>query len=235
MENEEFNTSEGITDENQTPKEAGSGDVSSIAQVLGDALGKEFPDDKTALKSVQDTFKYIGSAGKMKEALEAVKSSRGVSEDEALNLIKELSNPGSNKKSDFDESKFVTKDELKSIEDERSFFQEKSELKPYAPVIKAMAKSKGISLEEAVNSEEFKPLLDGAIAHNKSEGQKSVIMSNPRITSANSKMDEAEKISSDNTRRDALGNPVGLNNPAAQGKAKEKAVGAVMDAFEIKD
>jgi hypothetical protein len=218
MNDNELNNSEGLsdTDKGQTPGETGS-DVSEVKDILNETLGKDFPNDETALKAVKDTFNFVGKTGQFQEVLDTVKQEQGLkTEEEAINYLKGLS---SNKGGGEDKGDFVSRKELA----ERDFFNENSEYKPYKEVIKAIAKDKGMSIQDAVNSDEVKPFIEKVLAHDKSENAKSVLHSNPRIASAKDKMAKARETIT----------PSGDGLPSAKelDKAGELAVDAVIDAF----
>ncbi len=66
-------------------------EAGTIAKTLSKVLGKEFKDDASALKSVKDTYKMVGSVGQIKKQLETA----GLSEADALTKLTATSAPQS--------------------------------------------------------------------------------------------------------------------------------------------
>lgn len=58
--NEENITPEAVPAEAEGENGAVGNEAPTIASVLSETLGKDFKDDETALKSVKDTFSYVG-------------------------------------------------------------------------------------------------------------------------------------------------------------------------------
>ena len=82
---EEYITDEALS-ETSDGGAAGS-EEKSIKSVLEKELGKEFPDEETALKAVKDTFSHVGKSGKYEKAVKAVMDNKNMTEDEAVHFI----------------------------------------------------------------------------------------------------------------------------------------------------
>ena len=167
-------------------------DVAEIKHVLGEALGKEFPDNETALKSVRDTFSYVGKVGKFQPILEQLQSKWGGEHQvvQALEaLLKEGAPSPQSKRQDIDPEKFVLREQYEAD----NWYVKNSQYEPHRNLIEALKKSEGKTREEVTQLQEFKDLYDKAIAHDVAEGKKSVLHSNQRVGQATDKLAKARE------------------------------------------
>lgn len=136
---------------------AASASTVSIKEVLSKHLGKEFPDDETALKSVKDTFDYVGTLGKEKTDLQK--------------KVAELSPTGN------------PNDALKVVEDlkrqirERDFYMDNPEYKEVKNLIGKFGDDPAV----VVASEDFKNLYAKLQPTKNDPGSKSILQTNARI------------------------------------------------------
>jgi len=197
---------------------SGTDSKEGLKDSLGKILGKEFKDDETALKSVKDTFDFVGKAGKANAALKAVMESEGLTEDQAVDFIKN-STSGSKKESDqekpeIDTSKFVPREEF----EEKNFYNDNPDYKPYKKLVETFKKANpDKSREEIVQLEDFKENFTKVESHDKTKKQKSVLMSNPKLGTVKDKMTEARESQS----------------KGDQESAETKAAEGVIEAFDI--
>lgn len=127
---------------------------------LNSFLGKSYPSKEAALKSIKDTFSYVG---KKKE-----------------DVAKEIS-----------PDKFITKEQY-----ENDMFYARNQQynnDNIREVIDAMAKSKGITIQEVVNSDSFKNIFTSVQGYNENQKLKSVLETNPRLNATKSAYTEAHK------------------------------------------
>lgn len=194
MDDNEFIITDDITGEEQNNIDSSVSEVTdSQAQTdpnkmsldeLNGFLGKSYPSKEAALKSIKDTFSYVG---KKKE-----------------DVAKEIS-----------PDKFITKEQY-----ENDMFYAKNQQynnDNIREVIDAMAKSKGITIQEVVNSDSFKNIFTSVQGYNENQKLKSVLETNPRLNATKSAFTEAHKA-------------------AQAGKsdvAESLITKAVMDAFEM--
>lgn len=199
------------TDPNSDPKGGdgqGAGNSPGLKEALEKTLGKQFADEATALKAVKDTFDYVGKAGKFSQAVKVVMDSKGLSEEQAVEYIKTTVQT---QPQQIDTSKFVAKEEL----DQRDFFLDNPDLKPYKDLVMTFKKANPEkSLSEIIQMTEFKSVYDKAKATD--DNQKSIVHSNPKLGISKDKMTKAAEASKS-------GNI---------GEAEKLAVEAVMDAHE---
>lgn len=229
MPEEEINTSE---DEKSLPSDdekkvddaiEGGGEADkpqedvSLKDKLGNALGKEFPDDETALKAVKDTFNYVGEIGNIKELKSAMGQLQKVFDTDqrgVLNKVEEIVKTGGTGK--IDPTKFVAKDEF----DRSNFYLNNPDYKPYTRLVETYQKANPEkSREEIAEMDDFKEDFEKIKAHDEAEKSKSVLRSSPRLGKVTDKISEA---------REAI-------NKGDQSTAEEKAVDAVIDAYPVEE
>lgn len=196
-------------------------EVVELKDIMKSALGKEFPDNETALKSMKDTFSFVGKAGWYKKAVEAVAQAKGLDEKGAVKYIMEnLSQeqpsvvPTSNEAPTIDPNKFVSREEY----DREMYFGKNPDLEPYKGLIGDLQKATGKTIPEIIEMDSFKNVYSKAKAHDESEKNKSVLMSNPRLGQVQDKLTQA---------REAV-------KSGDMNTARANAVGAVLDAYESK-
>lgn len=153
---------------------------------LNEFLGKDFKDKDTALKSLKDTFAYVGKAGQLEPKVKELEE-KLQSKDSASSDIKML------------------KDEL--------FYSNNPQYKPYRETITAM----GDNPAEVVDKDAFKKIFSDLSEYEKTKNQKSVLVSNPRIGQAKTKVTEARE----------------LENKGQHATAKATAVSAVLEAYDL--
>lgn len=191
---------------------AGDSQGVGIKDQLGEALGKEFPDDKTALKAVKDTFSYVGKLKNLQSldsAMDQLQKVLGTDQKGVIQKVEEIT-----KKSVQEQSgEFVPRAEF----DETKFYSQKPEYTPYKKLVETFKKANpDKSREEIIESDDFKEDFEKIKAHDESEKSKSVLKSSPRLGGAIDKISQAKESQ-------------------RQGKhteAGDKAVEAVLDAFE---
>jgi hypothetical protein len=177
----------------------------NLKDVLGKTLGKEFPDEETALKAVKDTFSYVGKAGQEVKHLQ-----------EELQKAKQSANP------DFMHKVESIEKELNDIK----FYNENPDYKPYREVIEKF----GSNPAEVIKDEGFQQLYEKVSAFDKSESSKSVLQSNPRLAKVTDNISESRKALQEAKKRNAEGDSMGSTQAYNDGKTK--AIGAVLDAYE---
>ena len=198
------------------PKEGGeeTGDSpgASIKDQLGKALGKEFPDDETALKAVKDTFSYVGKLKNLESldtAMDQLQKVLGTDQRGVIEKVEEITKTSVQEKS----GEFVPRAEF----DKTNFYSQKPEYAPYKKLVETFKKANPEqSREEIVESDDFKEDFAKIKAHDESETSKSVLKSSPRLGGAIDKMSQA---------RESL-------DKGKHVEAGDKAVEAVLDAFD---
>lgn len=137
----------------------------SLAEINA-SLGKNFPTKDAAIKAFKDTFSYVG---KKKEDIE--KEVRGsINTDTRIDTL------------------------AKELEAERKerFFDKNPQ---YAdPAVRKLIETIGGDPREVVNREEFKTVFEKVSGFDKSTKLKTVLESNPRITSSRDNLSKANDI-----------------------------------------
>ena len=130
---------------------------------LNEALGKEYPNKETALKSIKDTFSYTGMK---KEQIRA-------------ELAKEMSIDDLSKK-------------MSSLEGQlrdANFYADNPQYKPY----KAQIEKFGSNPSDVVKDPVFLDMFKKVSAFDETEKSKSVLHNNPRLGKMTDKMTEAKQ------------------------------------------
>lgn len=163
---------------------------------LNTHLGKSFPTKETALKALSDTFSYVG---KKKEDIEREVRSTIASDDKTSILAKEI----------------------EQMRKER-FYDKNPQ---YAdPSIRSIIESTGKEPHEVVETPAFKEVFAKVSGYDESQKLKTVLESNPRLTSSRDALTKAKEMTT--------------ANPELNGSGKDErdalVVSAVKDAFGLK-
>jgi hypothetical protein len=123
--------------------------------------------------------------------------------DTALKAVKEtFSYVG--KKTEINEDDLKAKGFVSRTEFEKElFYRDNPDHVKNQDVLEALAKSKGVSLREASQTESYKKLFEGATNYEKSQSLKSVLESNPRLVSAMSRTSNIQELKSQGRTDDA--------------------------------
>lgn len=154
----------------------GKGAVGSVPaealslEQLNTFLGKDFKDKDTALKSIKETFTFLG---KRKEDYEA---------EFRAKLQPSQNNTVDNK----------AVERLETIE-RNLWFAENAQYKAVRPLIEKLAGNG--SLDEAVNSQEFKEVFSKAQGYDETQKSKTVLQSNPKVKTTTNKLTSALQAS----------------------------------------
>ncbi len=147
---------------------------------LKSVLGKDFKDKDTALKSVKDTFNYVGRVGQLEEELKKSQkqptSAANATEVEGI------------------------KTELQKMKDEL-WFADNSAYKPHRQLVETFAKAKGKNFSEIVDSQEFKDVFTKVQGFEKIQNTRTVLESNPRLASSQDKLSKAQNLAATRSRK----------------------------------
>jgi hypothetical protein len=123
-------------------------------QELNSALNRTFKDRETALKSIKDTYAFVG------------KKSETVAQPEIQELRNEL------------------------------FFTKNPDLEGARPILEALAKANGQSLQDAAQSDVFKDTLSKIKGFDETQSKKTVMESSARIPSPNVEKEFSDAVGS---------------------------------------
>lgn len=165
---------------------------------LNKFLGKDFKSKDSALKSVKETFSFVG---KRKEDIEAEVRLSIATNDKTDELSKQL----------------------QAMEDDR-FYDKNPNLD--SPEIRKFISTTGKRPQEVVAMPEFKAIFDKVTEYDKTQKLKTVLESNPRLSSSRDNLKKAQ---------DLQAKPVGSVQEAGrvQAEAGALAVDAVKQAFDL--
>lgn len=235
MEPEQTTTEETLAGDQGSPSSDGSsaGNSSISLEEMSTILGKEFKDKDTALKSVKDTYNYVGKAGELNSSMKKLTTELGMDEDRVLSTLKSMSdNPtpaptSEGQATPVDPDGFVSKDQY----DTDMFYSQRSELVPYRDVIGALAAKDGKPLAEVVESDAFKNIYAKVSGFDEIQSKKSVLESNPRLSSASDKLSESKEALSAASKAAQAGDMYAAE--ASSKLAKRSAVDAVKEAYNM--
>jgi len=209
---EDFITEDGTQPDTSEVPEAESTEVANLKDILGNALGKDFADDESALKAVKDTFAYVGKVGKFSKHIDALVAKTG-GDDNAQKYMEQLLETADQRSEAprVDESQFISREQY----EQDKFFAKNSELEEYKDILVPLAKATGKPLSEMVDDPAFKSLYEKAKAGDTYEKSRTVLSSNPRLGAASDQLTQARELQQS-------GNTLG---------AADLATKAVMDAY----
>lgn len=148
--------------ESVTPSETGV-EAMSLAE-LNKHLNKNFPTKEAALKSISDTFSYVG---KKREDIEKEVLAKAQNNEQVGVLAKQL----------------------ERMEKDR-FFDKNPDLAPFREAYEKV----GGSPDEFFNSSAFKPIIEKARGYDESQKLRTVLESNPRIASSKDNLSKAREL-----------------------------------------
>lgn len=192
---------------NSAEVDSADGDAIHLAK-LNEFLGKDFKDVDTALKSVKDTFSYVGRQDSVRTAVKQAMEATGKGETEVLTAIQKLMTETNSPSGDF-----ITKEQYA----EDLFFNGKPELSAVKDIIKPLKASseefKGMSWNDFVKNDRIASIVDTFRVAEDFRSSKSVVETNPRIGSATTKLETARQAQASGDYN----------------AAKEAALGSVLD------
>lgn len=209
--------------------------------VLKETLGKEFKDPETALKSIKDTYNYVGDVGKVKNLVAEAKQRLGVQDDAAvIGALEKLmsdeipTTPQEMKTEAPTQSNenFVSRDQY--LED--MFFSKNEALSDVrdvlTPLKNASAETKAMDWQSFIATEQAKKVVDTFVGYKEVQASKSVLESNPRLGTASDKLSQARTLVNE-ARQAGMTGDVYTQNQALNA-AKESAVDSVLEAYDLK-
>lgn len=136
-------------------------------------LGKKFDSKETALKSIKDTFNYVGRK----------------TEDAAKLAEETLAKSG----------EYVRRSEIET----EFFYRDNPNAAKHRVLVDAVAKANNISAREASERVEVKKVLEAASAFEEQETAKTVMQSNSRLGATRDKIQEAKKLMGEGRSKEA--------------------------------
>lgn len=209
----------------ESTTEGGSADASqSLLETLNETLGKDFKDAETALKSVKDTFSYVGKQDDLINSVKGVMKETGLDETAFIEKLKSMSTE-SKQEAPVEETKSPEVDisaleaKMQAQYQEDRFFDKNEGLANLKDYIKPLKNStdefKSMSWDEFAKTDAVAKLSETFSGYEEANSKKSVVESNPRLGAISDKM---------NTAREA-------QKSGDFESAKETAVSAVVDSI----
>lgn len=238
---EEVITPETLPDGSQlNPADGGGADQTGSIPLseLNAILGKEFPNVESALKSVKDTYGYVGSQAQYHEKMGALASALGTDEQGVLSTIEtlmaELNNGGGNDGGGAPEvvapqGDYVTKEDL--------FFMNNKEIADLrdvlTPVKNANEETRDMPWEQFVQHDVAKKVIEPIIGYRAVQNERSVLDSSPRLGAAADRMTQAADLMGQSFEAERAGDIAGANR--ASQVARENAVESVLEAYGMRE
>lgn len=186
-------------------------EAKAIKDILGEAIGRNFKSDEDAIKSVKETFSYVGKAGQIEKNYNDLIKQINM-DNEQDNVVQDTTIAEQNPV-DFTS-------EIKKVEEkfsEELFYSKNPQYEPYREVLTALKTTHGKSLSEVVQNDSFKNLYEAAEAKAQADKAKTVLESNSRLGQVVDKFTEAKEMME--------------KSPEA---AKDLATKAVLDVYNLK-
>lgn len=199
MQNETISSNANPGGESVTPPEGGESSANSndpIVEVVRETTGREVKDRETALKVLKDNLSANGKLAQENSSLKA-----------ELTQLKSM-NAGSPE----------VAEKIHNLEqrlNESAFYSENPELKDYRDLVSTFAGKHGGDLQQVLEDESFKGILEKVQIAEKHERSRSVLESNPRLGQATDKLTEAKEAMKEGDRT----------------RAENAAVGAVLETL----
>lgn len=216
--------------------DAGSESTLSLDE-LNQSLGRDFKDKDTAVKSLKDTFDFVGKAGSYQESVKTLSNKLGTDEKGVLDYLQKQAEsqtsgdptPKTKEKENINPEDYISKSQY----ERDMFFKDNPDYAEFESVIDAMAATKGIKHSEVVALDDFKAVYDNAVAGKEAASKKSVVESSPQLGAATDKISQSRNKLNEAQQARQSGD-IGSANQNEQ-EARKGAVGAVMDAYDIKN
>lgn len=210
-----------------TPSESGS-----LAKLLSEATGRIFKTDEDALRSVGETFKFVGDTGKYKGIVNSLKQHLNTDEKGVFSFMENLAQNPQEQLTPAPvaqtQAPAPQNSELAAMRkelDEINYFKAHPEMEAFKDSLVGLRDSTGKSLAEVAEMPAVKPLLEKARASVESESVRSVIHSSPRLGQVSDKVTES---------RDLLAKAGETGDPRYERQAHEAAVEAVIGAYDMR-
>lgn len=185
-----------------TSSEGKSADESQLSlEKLNEFLGRDYRDVDTALKSVKETYDFIGKRDDLRQSLEKVMEAKGWDEKTALNNLQNLMStqeevtPAPQGQDNNEVSELKKQLAMKDAQyAEDRFFDKNPQYENIKNIIKPLKQSgefKDLSWDEFKDTDVVKTTFEAFSTANEAQSKKSVVESNPRLGAASDKLTNA--------------------------------------------
>lgn len=226
---EELNTPEAVPSASDVSAEEGGGAEASVSlQQIKDVLGKDFKDADTALKSIKDTYNFVGSQAQYKEKISDIASKLGTDEDGVLSALESLTaQPKAQPKTpQAPTGDYVSREQY----EQDQFFARNQELESLKDVLVPLKEAhKDLSWGEFIKQDTVSQLVDTYKTASELQSKKSVVESNPRIAQMTDNYQKAAQALNESRQAARTGDIAAANR--AEEAARQSAVNAVIEGL----
>lgn len=217
MSEENLNTPEAVPGASDVSAPEGGGTEASVSlEDISKTLGKDFKDTESALKSIKDTFSYVGSQAQFKTQVNDLAGKLGTDEGGVLKALEALAGTAEPKAEAKTETPSGDSVPRSQYEQDR-FFDRNQNLEALKDVLVPLKNSQpDVSWNDFIKQPHIEQLVEQNKLYSESQSKRSVVESNPKIGAASDKMTEARTAQKEG------------NEPAA----RKSAVGAVIDLLD---
>lgn len=201
---------------------------------LQSVLGKEFRDKETALKSVKDTFNYVGDVGKVKNLFAEAKQRLNTDDNGVLEALQKVMDqqPQGEAQPQAPADAFITREQYQ----EDMFFSKNPNLEETRDLLTALKdsadESYAMTWSDFVKTESAKKVIDTFAGYQEVQAKKSVLESNPRLGAASDKLANAQQKLETALSAQRNGDVTTTNR--ALNEARSDAVLGVIEAYDLK-
>lgn len=203
---------------------------------LKEVLGKDFKDVDGALKSIKDTYGYVGSQAQYTEKIGKLATALGTDEDGVLSTIDSLMEEINGGGEGTEQPVVVPQTDGQYVTKEDMFFMNNKELSDLRDVLTPIKNSsettRDMPWETFIGSETAQKVIVPITGYRKVEAQNSVLDSSPRLGAAVDKITKANDFAAQADQAARQGDTVGAN--VAANAARQNAVESVLDAYDLK-
>lgn len=237
---EEVITPETLPDGSQlNPADGGGAERSGSISLdqLSEVLGKDFKDVDGALKSIKDTYGYVGSQAQYNEKINILAEALGTDESGVLSTIETLMEEINNGSGGGNDAPIApTRDGGEYVTREDMFFMQNKEIADLrdvlTPIKNANEATRDMPWETFVASETAKKVIDPIIGYREVQSRNSILDSSPRLGSAVDKIGQATQRVQEAEAAIRTGDVQSANR--AMNEARTSAVDSVLDAYDLR-
>lgn len=207
MSEETLNTPESVPGASDVSAPEGGGTEAGLTlEELSATLGKELKDKDSALKSIKDTFNYVGGQAKFREQMQTLTQKLGTDETGVLSALEALA--GTKPASATPQAPagdYVPKSQYERDQ----FFATNPSYKGLQDVLIPLKEANpNMSWSDFVKQDHIANLVEKDKAYAELQSKRSVVESNPKIGAATDKMTEARNALSQGNQEGAKRNAV---------------------------
>ena len=190
---------------------------------LKDVLGKDFKDTETALKSVKDTFSYVGSQAQFKDRMDSLTEKLGTDEEGVLAALESLSGSKNESQPEAPKDTFISKEQYETDQ----FFAQNDSLNELKDILVPLKQAEpDTSWSDFMKQPTIEKVVESYQGYAEVQSKKSVLETNPRIAQAADDLTKAQEAL--DASRQALRTGDTVNSERAYDDARKSAIEAVM-------